>query len=933
MSKFTKFLPAIAIIIAAIVVVTVAVAVTTGDNTPTTVTPGGDSGVSVCAHTGGKRTCTEPAVCTLCGEKYGEARGHVSSIIPAVPATCTESGLTQGEECLYCGTVLKAQQTVQATGHNMISVSAEAAGCTTDGHTAHSACTNCDYTEGKTIIPAAHSFIDVAALDATCTDDGYTAHKYCTVCEETEGKEILPAGHSFSDPDANGTRVCSACGLVEVSTYEGLVAALETDNANIVMANDIEGTATESSGYAAAGIVLNSGDLLDGNGYKLTINGANTTWACAVAMKGGEVRNLTISGATRGVFMPGANGDVVIDNCVFVGVIYTFNSDAGSKDYAVTVKNTTLNGWTSFSNVHKSVTFENCTFGKGSGYEFCRPYQATTFTGCTFDEGFEIDISRTAGLVFDECTFAGEVLTVDTAVDLFVTGGTVEIDGTEAHYHNWKTDTNTGIKTCTLCGVIETSTIEALQAAIDAATGNAVIEISANLQGDLTITQKPDVSITIEGNGHEFNGSIIVDGKSARYSTASATIQNLVFNAEGISADACVRLGNGNNATRYTNGITVKNCTFNGVNNEKVAVKSYTGGDHYVVIEGCTVNAGMHSLAQLTNVEKGLKIIDCKVYSKNGANLNNTLSLEMSGCEFDVTGYAIRFGVNGSVNADAKSFNISDSTLKSACADSDDAVIVFRSSSTNSVLNLTNTTLEGSVEFYGNTEATMICIDGMVAVKTAQQLASVVAMGYDNIWLEDGEYNIASCGNKTLTISGTRNAVIKVYNEGEDGCDYGFDGSTVTFNGVTIDTTANTGNYKGYARLQATFNDCAFFGAYTAHRVQTFNNCEFDFNNGYFWVWGSTELNFNGCVFGGNSKAILAHGGASTVININNCNFAATAQGFTGSGDNTAAIEIDPTGSNVYTINFTGDNTITGSYAGWTRVKDGSTGHVVTGLE
>ena len=52
----------------------------------------------------------------------------------------------------------------------------------------------------------------------------------------------------------------------------------------------------------------------------------------------------------------------------------------------------------------------------------------------------------------------------------------------------------------------------------------------------------------------------------------------------------------------------------------------------------------------------------------------------------------------------------------------------------------------------------------------------------------------------------------------------------------------------------------------------------------------------------------------------------------TGSGDNTAVVEMDPIGSNTYTINFTGENTITDSYAGWTRVKDGSTGHTIHGL-
>ena len=125
---------------------------------------------------------------------------------------------------------------------------------------------------------------------------------------------------------------------VEVATYEELIAALAKDGAHVVMTADITATATQSSGYGVAGIVLDAGDVLDGNGKTLTIKGANTKWDCAIAMRGGEVKNLTIAGAMRGVFMPGANGDVVIDSCEFKNVVYTFNSDAGSKNYTVTIK-------------------------------------------------------------------------------------------------------------------------------------------------------------------------------------------------------------------------------------------------------------------------------------------------------------------------------------------------------------------------------------------------------------------------------------------------------------------------------------------------------------------------------------------------------------------------------------------------------------------
>lgn len=83
-------------------------------------------------------------------------------------------------------------------------------------------------------------------------------------------------------------------------------------------------------------------------------------------------------------------------------------------------------------------------------------------------------------------------------------------------------------------------------------------------------------------------------------------------------------------------------------------------------------------------------------------------ALEMSNCIFDVTGYAVRAGVNGTVNAEQKEFAITNSTLKSACAESDDAVIVIRDSATNAELTLTGTTLIGDPQISGNTEETII---------------------------------------------------------------------------------------------------------------------------------------------------------------------------------------------------------------------------------
>ena len=69
---------------------------------------------------------------------------HEEIIDAAVPATCTESGLTEGKHCNLCGEVLVAQQTVSATGHVEEEIVAEPATCTSGGRTAGTKCSVCN---------------------------------------------------------------------------------------------------------------------------------------------------------------------------------------------------------------------------------------------------------------------------------------------------------------------------------------------------------------------------------------------------------------------------------------------------------------------------------------------------------------------------------------------------------------------------------------------------------------------------------------------------------------------------------------------------------------------------------------------------------------------------------------------------------------------
>ncbi|MBP3671759.1 MAG: hypothetical protein J6J06_07340 [Bacteroidaceae bacterium] len=188
---------------------------------------------------------------------------------------------------------------------------------------------------------------------------------------------------------------------------------------NTVLLDDITVSATETnanSGYGATGATVTDGAVLDGKGNTLTVDDANGTWDCVIAARWGTIKNLTVKGAMRGIFMPGADGDVYIDNVIFEDVIYTFNSDGGNKNYGVYISNSTLNGWTSHSDVHKEVVYTNCSFGEGNGYKFCRPYGPTTFVGCDFVEGYRLE--AIGKVVFENCTIGGETLTVENLATL-----------------------------------------------------------------------------------------------------------------------------------------------------------------------------------------------------------------------------------------------------------------------------------------------------------------------------------------------------------------------------------------------------------------------------------------------------------------------------------------------------------------------------------
>ena len=483
---------------------------------------------------------------------------------------------------------------------------------------------------------------------------------------------------------------------------------------------------------------------------------------------------------------------------------------------------------------------------------------------------------------------------------------------------------------------------DALQAAINAAEGETTIVLRADIIGNVTVVQKPGVKITIDGNGKKFNGSIKVHSNSNHYADAALTIKNVNFEVSVASVNVIEALENG--AERYSTNITVEGCTFTATGeavNTSVGVQIKSSKNAKVL--NCTAT-DMHSLIQAQSCDETVVVKDCTINGKNGVAFKQVKAATVEGTTITALEYGIRFdgntdnyGIvvkNNNVTAvqplivrkmTGKNNTIALEGVNTFITEADYQIVITNDSDDKPYVKPTGTyTLTGADEY--------VVYPLNMVVASSEELAAAVKAGATKLRLKAGEYNVANCGGKTLEINGSKDAIIMIYNEGEDGADYGFDGSTVTFNGVTINTSKNTGSYKGFARMNATFNYCDFIGAYCSFHAQSFNNCTFDFKNGYFWTWGATALTFDACEFNGNSKCILAHGSAATTININDCSFNASEKGYTGAGDNTAVVEMDPIANNRYTVNFTGNNTKTEHYAGWYRVKDETTGHTVTGI-
>lgn len=367
----------------------------------------------------------------------------------------------------------------------------------------------------------------------------------------------------------------------------------------------LDGDGHTISGTASPLLKLNSTANITVQNTTLTATNNVVRWNYANEGYTHTYQNCQISGGVYGIHYDGNGGKIVIDGCTIDG----FNAFAGSLAQ-VTIKDTTFDA-------------------DNSGYAGANLWGNAVIENVTL-----VDEGKTTWL---------DVKTVAE-----VTGGKVVKDGTEISLESY----------LDAAAKIGTTYYDTLAGALSAAKDGDIVTLLDDCAEDVTVSQAPDVEITIDGDGKTYSGTITVDGKSARYETAGLTIKNVQFDTTNITKDASINLG-GDNNIRYTSNVTVENCSFTGSDNTKVGIKQYTGGCHDLVVTDCTAT-GMHSLMQLKNVEKGLTVTDCEITdSKNGISIGQSSGVEISGCTINTTGYGIRADGQGAYTAAVENCTIS----------------------------------------------------------------------------------------------------------------------------------------------------------------------------------------------------------------------------------------------------------------------------------
>ena len=446
--------------------------------------------------------------------------------------------------------------------------------------------------------------------------------------------------------------------------------------------------------------------------------------------------------------------------------------------------------------------------------------------------------------------------------------------------------------------------------------------LTAN-EEDILVVLGADVDLPISSLGSQTSGS-------GEYKLGGADTKNITIDLNGKTLNFTTSYMSAIGANNPDATITIKNGTVTSTGNSATTwnINDVTFANCNYVIENVTFKKEV----ALTNAGKSVTMNDVTI---NGTGDYYALWISAKGQTVKVDNLKINTSGRGIkideqyVGAPAKvTLDISNSTFKTAKKAAIMVKSVEGADITVSDIDISNVTADKVfavwVDEDAKANADKVVVNGalmkvegdnaVIGAASTEELANATIGDNATIYLAAGDYIIPSTAKgKTLTIKGTGNpedvkvAVTKVGTGGEN-CDYAFDGSTVTFESITI--TTNSSTYIGYARCNGTYKNCVINGTYTLYGDSEFENCTFNVSGDVYniWTWGAPNATFDKCTFNSDGKAMFLYGTQNTNLKIENSVF--NDKG--GLTDLKAAIEIGNDYGKSYTLVV--NNTVVNGY-------------------
>lgn len=419
------------------------------------------------------------------------------------------------------------------------------------------------------------------------------------------------------------------------------------------------------------------------------------------------------------------------------------------------------------------------------------------------------------------------------------------------------------------------STIEELQAALDAATGNTSISLGANLIGNVTVPELKGAVISINGNGYTFDGTFALVGGST-YGEGTTIFEDINFATAGLNGyDAFIYCNEQNGNTRSPDNVTIKNCTFAGANELPVGAK-FRSLNGTLLITNCKAE-NMHSLVQLTSCGKATVTIDgAEVENcKNGIGLGQTATAVIKNSTINASEYGVR------ADGCSTTTDIISSTISAK-----QPVIVRKATAGNYVLNVDDATVLNNTglyqviftaksddvayvvptaEFTFNGPADLLVYPSVIVAEDAETLAAALKAENKNINVVlandielpistlgqitggSGEYKLGGEATETINVdlNGNKLTVTTTYwsNLGAKN-----DDAVFTIKNGTMTSSQATGTWNSYdlcfSNCNYVFENVAFEKAIAleaANKAYTLKNVTITETHDYYAMWVSAK--------------------------------------------------------------------------------------------